>query len=130
MKVHNAFRQVIACIRQGTVGTELREVFFPNGTPLPKECALWDYKESFSHDRLGYAELAKDILSFFNSYGGYLFFGVAEQKKNEYFDIVGFQRLPDLLIGVRAALDAYSSTRIEVVISDITVADKTITHIF
>jgi predicted HTH transcriptional regulator len=60
------------------VGGKLIDVFFPGGTPVPKECALWDYKETFDGSKVAYAELAKDVLSFFNSYGGYLFLGVSE----------------------------------------------------
>jgi hypothetical protein len=109
---------------------ELCELFFPNAIPIPKECALWDYKESFSEDKLAYAELVKDILSFFNSYGGYLFFGISEQQEGEPFRVVGFQRSRDFLATVRAAIESYASAKIDVAISDIAVSSKTITAIF
>ena len=130
MQVNNHVRYAIESIRQGTVGAALHDVFFPQDIPVPKECALWDYKELFADDKLAYAELAKDILSFFNSYGGYLFFGVSEHSKNEHFAVVGLQPPTNFVNSVRAAIDAYSSVKIEIVISDLQVSDKSVTAIF
>ncbi len=130
MQVHNHVRQAIKSIQNGTVGAELHDVFFPEETPVPNECALWDYKELFVDDKLGYAELVKDILAFFNSYGGYLFFGVSELKKNEHFTVVGFRQPLNFVNGVRAAIESYSSAKIEILISDLTVSDKNVTAIF
>ncbi|MEF9388461.1 ATP-binding protein [Ralstonia solanacearum species complex bacterium KE056] len=130
MKINNHVRNAIENIRLGTIGAELESVFFPNNEPVPKECVLWDYKESVAEDRLAYAELAKDILSFFNSYGGYLFIGVAEKARDENFSVVGFQRSSDFFVSLRAALDSYSSLKIEVSVSDLNVSGKAVVAIF
>lgn len=129
MQVHSQIRSVIQSISIGTVGQELHEIFFPDEAPIPKECALWDYKGAFAGDKLAYAELSKDILSFFNSYGGYIFLGVSEPKKDEIFIAAGFDRPTDFLKSIRASLESYSSSRIDVTVSDIVVAEKNITAI-
>ena len=130
MQLHNHIRRAIDSIRQGTIGPTLLDIFFPIGIPVPKECALWDYKASFEAEKVAYAELAKDILAFFNSYGGYLFLGVSELIKDEHFAVVGFQRPPNFLASLRGAIDSYSSVQIDIAIADLKITDQNVTAIF
>ena len=130
MQLNEHLRKAIHCVRQGLVGKELANAFFPDGVPLPKEGALWDYKLKLTADKLGYAELTKDILSFFNSYGGYIFLGVSETKRDECFDVVGFDRPGNFVQDINASLQAYSSVDIDVQVSDFAVGEKTVTAVF
>ncbi|WP_081894915.1 ATP-binding protein [Burkholderia paludis] len=130
MNLHDHVRGAIKCVRGGAIGSALLDVFFPDSCPVPKECALWDYKEAFDGSKVAYAELAKDILSFFNSYGGYLFLGVSETAVDEKFSIVGFDKPADFVVQLRGALESYCSSLVEISVSDITVSEKSVISIF
>lgn len=45
------------------------------------ETELWDYKLMMGSSKLELAEFVRDIISFYNSHGGYLIFGVADDGK-------------------------------------------------
>jgi tetratricopeptide (TPR) repeat protein len=119
MKINKEIEKIIECIKEGEIGERLAEIFFPKLSPIPKECALWDYKETFDGEKASYAELAKDILSLFNSYGGYLLIGVSEQEKDECFEITGFQKPDDFTIKVRGAIESYISSPIDINIAEL-----------
>lgn len=61
---------------------------FDGGVPK-YECELWDYKLTIEESETSFAELCRDIISFYNSYGGYLLFGVSDDG-----NIVGIDRFP------------------------------------
>lgn len=56
---------------------------------LPIECELLDYKESFVADALSLAKLSRHILALYNTFGGYLIFGVKEEVAEVQFELVG-----------------------------------------
>lgn len=87
-------------VRQGRIDTQVTDLLIQNGEPLHFERQLWDYKlkqpthtkgQSFEPavkltvDR-EWANMVKDIVSFYNSYGGYIVFGVADSPRK----IIGF----------------------------------------
>lgn len=117
------------CIEKATIGEALIENFFPSGIPLPKEGVLWDYKESFEADKLAYAELVKDVSSFFNSYGGYMFLGVSEIKADEAFEVVGYERPLDFVVKLKSAVDSFCSGQIDFTVSDILINNRNLTAI-
>lgn len=83
-------RTLSALIQEGCIDERVLEELLPDGTPLPDEDLLWDYKESLPllgsnptpEGRAEYAykmgEVAKDVVAFYNMYGGYLLVGIRD----------------------------------------------------
>jgi tetratricopeptide (TPR) repeat protein len=62
---------------------------------IPKEGWLWDYKERLDLEAAGIAKTILQIVSFYNTCGGYLIYGVKEEVKDKLFipvtiDFAGF----------------------------------------
>ena len=88
-------------IKRGYIGLEVLSTIFFEGVPASSETGLWDYKVSLpsiptdhkptSREKevynQGMAEIVKDAVAFYNSYGGYLIIGVNEKR-----DIVGYDQ--------------------------------------
>src|ERR1035437_7323758 len=92
-------RRVFALIQNGSIGTEVLSELLPRGQPHLFEKSLWDYKEDLpvrmpgasqsQSDAHGakMAEIVKDVVSFYNTFGGYLIAGVKDNPRS----LVGFQ---------------------------------------
>ncbi|GLP87086.1 RNA-binding domain-containing protein [Tritonibacter mobilis] len=77
-------------IKNTDIGGEVIRSLFPDGSPLAFETELWDFKRkppvlgekpgasAREVHKLEIHELIKDIVSFHNSYGGYIVFGVED----------------------------------------------------
>lgn len=63
---------------QGKLSHDLVELLCKDGLCAPVECELLDYKETIGNNPYEKAKLALRVVSFFNSLGGYLVFGVTE----------------------------------------------------
>lgn len=59
---------------------------------LPKECELWDYKREANADSVPLGETVLQVVSFYNSYGGYIIYGVDEIAKDQEYIPVGISR--------------------------------------
>lgn len=55
---------------------------------VPKETELWDFKREPSGDSSSLAKTVLQIVSFHNTYGGYLIYGI-EEPKRDYFRPIG-----------------------------------------
>jgi tetratricopeptide (TPR) repeat protein len=94
-------RRLYSFIKQEDISKHVLDVLLPNGNPLLFERQMWDYKielpiastskesptEKQTYDAK-MAEVMKDVVSFYNSYGGYLVIGVQDNPR----EIVGFDR--------------------------------------
>ena len=85
----------------------------PDGTILPKECELWDFKESFDGTKDSYIKLLKSVVSFHNTYGGYIIFGVTEEKKDTIFRLSGIEGNTLDQQKLRANFDKYFGERLD-----------------
>ena len=100
---HSAFvrrAHLFDFISRGEFGKEIINELLPEGQGLLYEKALWDYKSELptppvgsntsERDKQTYslkmAEVVKDAVSFYNSYGGYIIVGVDDQTR----EISGF----------------------------------------
>src|SRR5438552_11688050 len=94
-------RKLYDFVNAGMMGTDVLQELLPGGSPLPYEKSLWDYKLELplnpSHSKqlstaeknnldAKFAEVVKDVVSFYNSYGGYLVIGVRDENR----ELVGF----------------------------------------
>lgn len=82
-------------VKQGALDTRVTDLLIQEGAPLDYERQLWDYKlkqpthtkgQSFSQaeklvvDR-EWGNTVKDVVSFYNSYGGYIIFGISDSPR-------------------------------------------------
>ncbi len=88
-------RRLYAMIRKEELGDQVIQELIPNGQPHEYEKQLWDYKSELpvkpdnrnpteterKQIELKMAEIVKDAVSFYNSYGGYLLIGVSDSPR-------------------------------------------------
>ncbi|WP_298938147.1 RNA-binding domain-containing protein [uncultured Ruegeria sp.] len=94
MQTENLKFEIFQLVRNTEIGAEVVRYLFPEGVPLSFETELWDFKrkppvlgeirdaKAREIHKLETHELIKDIISFHNSYGGYILFGVEDAGKN------------------------------------------------
>ena len=75
--------EVGAC-NGNVVGSIKKGEFF-----APVECEIIDYKESLPQDAFALAKVIRHIVAFYNTFGGYLVFGVRETIPEQEFRLVG-----------------------------------------
>jgi hypothetical protein len=92
--------RVFELVCRGEIGPDILSEVLPSGEGLLYEKALWDYKltlpslptsrkpseEEKNEYAAKMAEIVKDVVSFYNSYGGYIIAGVDDRSRS----IVGF----------------------------------------
>lgn len=88
---------------------------------LARESHLWDYKRLAEGSTHAQCELIKDVVSFHNSYGGYLILGVHMDHERGICACVGVDRQEIDETQLRALIKAYTGTRIDVAYRDIPV---------
>ncbi|WP_454774797.1 RNA-binding domain-containing protein [Janthinobacterium tructae] len=82
-------------VKKGSLNEDVLKMLIPEGEPIEYERQLWDYKLDFpslnkteksteaelSSFNGSMSEIIKDIVSFYNSYGGYLVIGISNSPK-------------------------------------------------
>jgi hypothetical protein len=77
--------KIYDCLKRGSIGKEPIAQLSPGDHFVSKEGWLWDYKQSISNDALAIGKTVLQIVSFYNSCGGYLVYGVQEKIKDKEF---------------------------------------------
>jgi len=89
MKVMDLKKQIYSFVQAGNLSVDVLELLIPNGQPVPFECELWDYKESYEEDAHDYNKTVRSIASLYNTYGGYLLYGIREVVKDTTYELAG-----------------------------------------
>lgn len=83
-------RELFDFVEEGRIDEVVLNMVLPNGRPREYETVLWDYKRKFPNTSGKFIEgaddpneddvcqIIKDIVSFYNSYGGYIIGGIDE----------------------------------------------------
>lgn len=83
-------RQTITTLIEDVViDTRVIESLACGNTFVPKECELWDYKREVGKDKISLADTILQVVSFYNTYGGCLIYGVEEITNDREFAPVG-----------------------------------------
>ncbi|GAC20303.1 ATP-binding protein [Paraglaciecola arctica] len=96
----------------------LKILLYGNGF-VPKEGALWDYKSEYKNDALSLAKTVLRIVSFYNTCGGYLIFGVKELQRDSLFAPVKVDLSELNQAQLRDTIRRYTSTSIDVCVNTI-----------
>lgn len=107
-------KQIAIYANEGKLSADLIKTICKNGTCAPVEFELLDYKEDLEPSNLGLAKFILRIVSFYNSYGGYIVFGVAETESETKFDVIGFDSSKLNLESIKALIKEFTGIRIQV----------------
>jgi len=121
-------RVVYSCISRGCVGAEPLEALILDDSFIPKENWLWDYKEAINTDALGLAKTVLQIVSFYNTCGGYLFYGVKELEKDKVFVPVSIDLSQVDLAQLRNKIKHFTGQSIDITFKDVTYLLKSEEH--
>jgi len=86
-------QEIYRSILSGDVSkTVIEKLINSDGTFLPKECELWDYKKTYDDSKDACLKTLKSIISFHNTFGGFMIFGVDETEKDTKFILSGVKK--------------------------------------
>ncbi|MCE8053320.1 hypothetical protein HOP61_18675 [Halomonas daqingensis] len=80
--------KIARCIEVQEIGDGPIDFLLSGERFCPKEGWLWDYKGRFENDEVALAKRVKQVVSFHNSFGGYIVYGVQERVKDQVFEPV------------------------------------------
>ncbi|HTD02670.1 ATP-binding protein, partial [Undibacterium sp.] len=99
---------------QGKLSDELIELICrSDGECAPVEFECLDFKEGIQNTAYEKAKLVKRIVSFYNTYGGYLVFGVAETEAETRFEVVGMTNTLDVE-SIKASIKEFTGERVQI----------------
>lgn len=106
-------RRVSEFAHQGRLSTDLLAILCRNGVCAPVEFESLDYKELFDKSSYGKGKLVLRVVSFYNSYGGYLIFGVRESDPETRFDVIGINPADFDIESLKASVKEYTGERVQ-----------------
>jgi hypothetical protein len=122
LNVINIKKAIYNSILSGLVSIKVIDLLMQDkGFMLAKECELWDYKKTFETSNEGYVKILKSIVSFHNTHGGYIFFGVDETVKDSVFQICGIERGRVDQQKFRGQFDKYFNQRLDLTYEEVEV---------
>jgi predicted HTH transcriptional regulator len=84
-------RLLAGYVLQGTLDQRvIQPLMVPDGF-VPKECEFWDYKTTANSDAVSKAETVLQAVSFYNAYGGYIIYGVAQGNNKDAYSPQGIE---------------------------------------
>lgn len=108
-------RKILAQLHErGYVGPEIVDALIKDGVAAPVECEIFDYKETQEVGAAPMAKLVRHIASFYNSYGGYLLFGVREAESEQVFEAIGVHESLLDLESLKAKTREFLGERIQI----------------
>lgn len=121
-------RIIYNCISRGCVGAEPLEALIVNNSFIPKESLLWDYKETINFDALALAKTVLQIVSFHNTCGGYLLYGVKEVEKDKVFSPVEIDLSKVNPAQLRDKIKYFTGRSIDITFKDLTYTMEEVEH--
>lgn len=119
MNVTELKKDIYAKIQAGTLSEEVLDLIIPDKNPVPLECELWDYKETYEDSTHDYSKTARSIASFYNTYGGYIIYGIKEVEKDQKFSSIGVEPGGLNVQKLKGQLDKYFGKRLDISIIEI-----------
>ncbi|MDH2434100.1 NB-ARC domain-containing protein [Pokkaliibacter sp. MBI-7] len=108
-------------LKKASVGPEVIKTLLISSTNFfPKEGWLWDYKAQLNSDNISISKTILQVVSFHNTCGGYLIYGVTEKVKDKEFihcDIDFGEFNPAQL---RDKIKSYTGSYIDVTFKEVT----------
>lgn len=119
MEVLKIKKQIYDYIQKGTVDREVIEALMIKGDFIAHECEIWDYKLQYEQSNEDKAKTVKQIVSMYNTYGGYLLYGVEETSEELMFSPRGVHGQEFDLKSLKGNLSKFLGDRIDIVFKEI-----------
>lgn len=120
MEIEKIKCSVSDMILEGKVSQDVINIFIKeDGSVLPMESVLWDYKVEFDDSTHGLKKTLKSIVSLYNTYGGYIIYGISETIKDSEFVVVGVPSNHIDQQKLRGQFDKYFGKRIPLLYQEI-----------
>ena len=108
------YKKIAKFIEDGNITSAPIETLRKGIGFLPKEGRLWDFKSDLGEDKEAHGKTILQIVSFYNSFGGYLIYGVSETQKDKEFLPSGFDPSKFDLSAFRNSIKDYTGDVIDV----------------
>ena len=115
-------RQLSACIESGRVDKSVLDLLVTSGGCAPIESELLDYKRDAPTEAVGLAKLAVHVVSFHNTFGGYLIFGVEEEQRDQRFSPRGIARGAINIQQLKTTIRNYTGKSVDITYQDVTIS--------
>jgi hypothetical protein len=89
---------------------------------VPAETEVWDYKRQIPEDARSLAKAVLHIVSFYNSYGGYIIYGVDEVEKDKVFLPVPDAQCSLHVQQLRQSVENYTGEVIDIAFREVTLS--------
>lgn len=116
-------RKISEFTQQGKLSSDLLDVLCKNSLCAPIEFECLDYKEGIDKTPHAKGKLVQRVVSFYNTFGGYLVFGVAEIEPETRFDVVGMPSSELDVESLKASIKEFTGERIQVTLMSFEAAD-------
>ncbi|UUO09435.1 ATP-binding protein [Alcaligenes faecalis] len=100
-------------VQDGRLSADILSSISKDGVCAPIEFELLDYKEDIDTTPYGKGKLILRVVSFYNSFGGYLIFGVEETVPETRFEIIGINPAKLDIEALKASIKEYTGERIQ-----------------
>src|SRR5690349_2355145 len=108
-------RTLAELLGKGALDKEVISSISVSGWCAPVECEIFDYKEMIDDSALGVGKLVLQTISFYNTYGGYILFGVREEASELDFRITGLNAVKEVdCERLKAKLKEFTGERVQV----------------
>lgn len=112
LRIEEIKHQLASFVEEGRLDMSLVQLLTSGNQCAPVECELLDYKERLDDDRLAKAKAVLQIVCFYNTYGGYLIFGVAEREAETTFQLTGVAKGAIDIESLKALIQQYTGERV------------------
>jgi hypothetical protein len=111
--------EIYSCLNRACINSEPILALLVDNEFVSKEGLLWDYKSSFSDDAVAIAKTVMQIVSFHNTCGGYLVYGVSETIKDKEFVPVNIDLSSFDPAKLRNKITEYTDSSIDVTFGEV-----------
>lgn len=114
INLRNVRREITTFIDEIAMDNRILDTLRLEDIFIPKECELWDYKREANKDTISIAETVLQIVSFYNTYGGYLIYGIDEVVDDIKFVPIGISTGTFDIQQLKQMLTNYTGDRIDI----------------
>lgn len=112
-KIEETKRKLASYVTEGRLDQSVIQLLVSGRNCIPLECELLDYKQELQDDKIAHAKAVVSIVSMYNTYGGYIMYGVAERQSETEFEVVGIKKNSLDVEKLKALAKEYTGERIQ-----------------
>lgn len=112
-KIEETKRKLASYVAEGRLDQKVIQLLVSGRNCIPLECELLDYKQELQDEKIAQAKALVSIVSMYNTYGGYIVYGVAERRSETEFEVVGIKKNSLDVERLKALAKEYTGERIQ-----------------